>query len=674
MVGATGTGIKAGLNDATFQPCFLTGTFGNVPLQDVIVRVQYKHQGVAWDDSLGYFDNPDGTGQFRNKDDNDVDVGTGGMSPIVRSSCALKHTCSVCPQGDHIAVNTTSDCEACPAISTNPGGAPSRRFLMGANTLKFHQGMGDEKDECDVTNVVETFEKATYGFYFDGTSTCLQNDHSNAGASSKLTLSFWMRGPYTEGRSTTFLNLGGAGGGGTQDAFRLALDDKRRVYVSSELDNGQQWAVSASVPLVAGDGDNGIYPWQHVVLAVDTTQAVASNRVKWYIDGVRQTPSTTGLTYPSLNFASSPYQTANTRNWIGCGDGSGNPYNHFKGWLAQIVRVDGQALGPKIFRADNGKMRLGTRDFPRDFSGTEILMKSMDESLVLGNKGFMVTFDDVNEPGRDYSGTTGKQYTTLGATGAAGHVLDGPRLNVSTSYSGQLKASPENINCASTICVSSDAATCCATSSGAAPSEGGDKAKCNTITNPSTFCSGDTYSGQLKTYPENIDCSGTTCVSGTDTATCCAGAEACEFTDGSAQNDFTCVCGLMPDSPTPLTCNSDKGYICYKGVGGDSCRKTGFGAFGYVKIITGKCGSETGRRNIDDQETCEKAASGLNFDDTSAYPEENSETPPSCYINEKVSNNIQLMFNYQKDSTEGSQNDKNSICIVAPDCTESNGE
>ena len=432
MVGATGTGIKAGLNDATFQPCFLTGTFGNVPLQDVIVRVQYKHQGVAWDDSLGYFDNSDGTGQFRNKDDHDVDVGTGGMSPIVRSSCALKHTCSVCPQGDHIAVNTTSDCEACPAISTNPGGAPSRRFLMGANTLKFYQEMGDEKDECDVTNVVETFEKATYGFYFDGTSTCLKNVHSNAGASNKLTLSFWMRGPYTEGRSTTFLNLGGAGAGGTQDAFRLALDDQRRVYVSSELDNGQQWAVSASVPLAAGDSDSGIYPWQHVVLAVDTTQAVASNRVKWYIDGVRQTPSTTGLTYPSLNFASSPYQTANTRNWIGCGDGSGNPYNHFKGWLAQIVRVDGQALGPKIFRADNGNMRLGTRDFPRNFSGTEILMKSMDESLVLGNNGFMVTFDDVNEPGRDYSGTTGKQYTTLGATGAAGHVLDGPRLNVPT--------------------------------------------------------------------------------------------------------------------------------------------------------------------------------------------------------------------------------------------------
>ena len=136
LVGATGTGIKAGLNEATFKPC-LTGTttFGSIPLQKVIVRVQYKNQGVVWDD--------DGTGRIRNEEDNDVDIGMGGMSSIVRSSCVLKHQCSVCPEGDHLAVNTTSDCESCPASTSNPGGSPSRRFLMGANTLKFHIGEED---------------------------------------------------------------------------------------------------------------------------------------------------------------------------------------------------------------------------------------------------------------------------------------------------------------------------------------------------------------------------------------------------------------------------------------------------------------------------------------------------------------------------------------------------
>ena len=41
--------------------------------------------------------------------------------------------------------------------------------------------------------------------------------------------------------------------------------------------------------------------WYHIVVAVDTTQATASNRVKLYINGVQETDFTGTVTYPSQN-------------------------------------------------------------------------------------------------------------------------------------------------------------------------------------------------------------------------------------------------------------------------------------------------------------------------------------------------------------------------------------
>jgi hypothetical protein len=209
LVGASGTGITAGLNEATVIPCLLNGTTGNGPLQEIIVRVQFKTADAnAWSD--------DATGED----------GTNGRSSVVRSSCNLQHQCSVCPSGDTIAVNTTDDCAVCAPAST---GIPDlRRFLVGANTLDFHQGMGDERDKCDVSKVVTTFDKATYGFYFDGLTTRMANVDSNGGASTtKITLSLWMRGPYKEGVDSGILNLGGSGAGGTQSGFRLVLSSTR---------------------------------------------------------------------------------------------------------------------------------------------------------------------------------------------------------------------------------------------------------------------------------------------------------------------------------------------------------------------------------------------------------------------------------------------------------------
>jgi hypothetical protein len=87
--------------------------------------------------------------------------------------------------------------------------------------------------------------------------------------------------------------------------------------------------------------------WYHVVVAVDTTQATSTNRVKIYINGVQVTAFSTA-TYPSqnlntmVNFAQA--------HAIG-NDASGGSL--FDGYMTEVNFVDGQQLTPNSFGTTN---------------------------------------------------------------------------------------------------------------------------------------------------------------------------------------------------------------------------------------------------------------------------------------------------------------------------------
>jgi len=81
--------------------------------------------------------------------------------------------------------------------------------------------------------------------------------------------------------------------------------------------------------------------WYHIVLAVDSTQGTASNRIKIYINGVQETSFGTE-TYCSENFDfgvnhTVPQSIAN------------NEYNRVSGYLADIHFIDGTQLTPSSF-------------------------------------------------------------------------------------------------------------------------------------------------------------------------------------------------------------------------------------------------------------------------------------------------------------------------------------
>mgnify|MGYP003652010488 CR=1 FL=1 len=83
--------------------------------------------------------------------------------------------------------------------------------------------------------------------------------------------------------------------------------------------------------------------WYHIVVAVDTTQATASDRAKIYVNGVQET-SLAIETYPSQNTDTSVNQSGAPHE---VGNGGGNLY--FNGSMSHVHLIDGTAYDATAF-------------------------------------------------------------------------------------------------------------------------------------------------------------------------------------------------------------------------------------------------------------------------------------------------------------------------------------
>jgi hypothetical protein len=133
--------------------------------------------------------------------------------------------------------------------------------------------------------------------------------------------------------------------------------------------------------------------WYHLVVAVDTTQATSSDRVKIYQNGVQITSfSTAG--YPSLNY-NTIFNNSGTTYQI-----SGQSVaEYFDGYISEFHWIDGQALAPTDFGETNDDGVW----IPKAYAGT------------YGTNGFYITGADSADLGADYSGN-GNDFTSSGLT------------------------------------------------------------------------------------------------------------------------------------------------------------------------------------------------------------------------------------------------------------------
>ena len=125
--------------------------------------------------------------------------------------------------------------------------------------------------------------------------------------------------------------------------------------------------------------------WYHFVFIFDTTQAVATNRIKFYVNNTLLTLTTEGGTPPSLNY-DGPWLNNAAHELFRAS--SADAYI-LDGYVAEVIVCDGTALPPSNF----GETNTQGVWVPKKISG-----------LTFGTNGFYLDFQSSGDLGNDVSG------------------------------------------------------------------------------------------------------------------------------------------------------------------------------------------------------------------------------------------------------------------------------
>lgn len=217
-----------------------------------------------------------------------------------------------------------------------------------------------------------------------------------------MTFSFWMKRGLLN-YSANYLTLFSAYPGSSSiDTIAFSpSSDSLRLYL-----NG-----SVSADLITTQVFRDPSAWYHVVVAIDTTQATASNRIKMYVNGSQITSFST-LTYPTQNYNTYWNSTSYAAS---IGANLNGPQSYFDGYLTEINFIDGQALTPSSFGATSTTTGVwtpikyagtyGTNGFYLPFTlnssstygasfngSSQYLTTSTNSSLALGTNSFTVEY------------------------------------------------------------------------------------------------------------------------------------------------------------------------------------------------------------------------------------------------------------------------------------------
>jgi len=177
------------------------------------------------------------------------------------------------------------------------------------------------------------------------------------------------------------------------------------------LYNGSS-TVYADIDRVFRDGS----AWYHIIVALDTTQSTAADRVKIYINGVRETVFDNS-TYTNMSQNEEFTIGQASANYQVCYFYAGGGSNYgFSGYMAETHYVNGTALDETSFGEfddDSGIWK------PKEYTGSH------------GSKGFYLKFDDSSNLGKDSASSGIGDFTVSNIT-SADQATDTPTNNFAT--------------------------------------------------------------------------------------------------------------------------------------------------------------------------------------------------------------------------------------------------
>ena len=215
-------------------------------------------------------------------------------------------------------------------------------------------------------------------------STYLTRSVTSTGNRKTFTTSFWFKLAKADSTRMTFWSPIDGTDGNVEGYIRV--DDTIQVVDANYGAN-----ISLQTNRILRDTN----AWYHIVLAVDTTQATASDRVKLYINGVQET-SFSSATYPSQNF-DTKWNNSGSTNQIGR-NLSAYPY-YFDGSMSHFHHCDGYSYDASYFGstdATTGEWKINT-----------------SPSVTYGTNGFFILKDGNSVT--DQSGN-GNNFTVSGGT------------------------------------------------------------------------------------------------------------------------------------------------------------------------------------------------------------------------------------------------------------------
>jgi hypothetical protein len=208
-----------------------------------------------------------------------------------------------------------------------------------------------------------------------GSSDYLSRTPASSGNRRTWTFSTWVKRSSLTGNQDLITS-----GSALQVVSYIYFYTANGIFAFEEYTGGYQINIKSNAYL------RDLSAWYNLIIAVDTTQGTASNRIKMYING-NQVTSLSATTYPSQNFECNI--NSNTLHNIGCEQ---NSANFIDGYLAETVFIDGLQLGEDSFG-----------EFDED-SG---IWKPIDVSgLTFGTNGFYLEFKDSSALGDDTSDNT----------------------------------------------------------------------------------------------------------------------------------------------------------------------------------------------------------------------------------------------------------------------------
>jgi hypothetical protein len=201
-------------------------------------------------------------------------------------------------------------------------------------------------------------------------SAYLNRTPASAGNKQTWTWSGWVK----RGALSSFMPIYSAGQSSPRASISFSSADK---FDYRSLDSTDTEVIRLVTTQVFRDTS----AWYHIVVAQDTTQATASNRVKIYVNGVQVTAFSTE-TYPSQNASNLAINDALEQSY---GRYVASPSDgYFSGYIAEVYFIDGQQLTPTAFALTNTTTgQYGPRKYMGSYGTNGFYLPFTDNSSVL---------------------------------------------------------------------------------------------------------------------------------------------------------------------------------------------------------------------------------------------------------------------------------------------------